>query len=91
CVLNDGAFGSEIHKLRADGLSDHGATFGRGNFAGMAKGFGLRGETIDDLGQLTRLLDAHRRAEQSEIWDFPISDVVMSPVMRKALAKKKRG
>ena len=91
CVLNDGAFGSEIHKLRADGLSDHGATFGRGSLAGMAKGFGLRGETIGDLGQLPQLLEAHRRAEQSEIWDFPISDVVMSPVMRKALAKKKRG
>ena len=48
CVLNDGAFGSEIHKLRADGLSDHGATFGRGNLAHMAEGFGLRGQTIDD-------------------------------------------
>ncbi len=90
CVLNDGAFGSEIHKLRADGLSDHGATFGRGNLAHMAEGFGLRGQTIDDLGRLPGLLDAHRNGEQSEIWDFPISDLVMSPVMRKAVAKKKR-
>ena len=90
CVLNDGAFGSEIHKLRADGLSDHGATFGRGNLAQMAKGFGLRGELIEDLGGLSELIEAHRRGEQSEIWDFPISDLVMSPVMRKAVAKKKR-
>ncbi|NNK79284.1 MAG: thiamine pyrophosphate-binding protein, partial [Litoreibacter sp.] len=33
CVLNDGAYGSEIHKLRADGLSDAGAVFGRSDFA----------------------------------------------------------
>jgi len=89
CVLNDGAFGSEIHKLRADGLSDHGATFGRGSLADIAAGFGLRGRTITDLGGLSDLLDAHRSSEQSEIWDFPISDQVMSPVMRKAIAKKK--
>ena len=91
CVLNDGAFGSEIHKLRADGLSDHGATFGRGNLAQMSKGFGLRGETIHDLGHLADLLEAHRRGEESELWDFPISDLVMSPVMRKGVAKKRRG
>jgi acetolactate synthase-1/2/3 large subunit len=90
CVLNDGAFGSEIHKLRADGLSDHGATFGRGDLAGMSRGFGLRGATVDDLGQLPDLLAAHRDGALSEIWDFPISDVVMSPVMRRAMAQKKR-
>ena len=89
CVLNDGAFGSEIHKLRADGLSDHGATFGRGDLAQVAKGFGLRGERIGDLGRLADLLEDHRRGEQAEVWDFPISDQVMSPVMRKGVAKKK--
>ena len=42
-VLNDGAHGSEIHKLRAEGLSDAGAVFGRPDFAAIAKGFGLGG------------------------------------------------
>ena len=88
CVLNDGAFGSEIHKLRADGLSDHGATFGRGNLARLAEGFGLRGRTIGDLGDLASPLEAHRTAKVSEVWDFPISDLVMSPVMRRAVARR---
>ena len=90
CVLNDGAFGSEIHKLRADGFSDHGAVFGRGNLADLARGFGLRGTVVTDLEQIPELLAAHRLAEQSEVWDIPISDRVMSPVMRKAVGKKKR-
>jgi acetolactate synthase I/II/III large subunit len=29
CVLNDGAYGAEIHKLRSDGIDDTGAIFGR--------------------------------------------------------------
>jgi thiamine pyrophosphate-dependent acetolactate synthase large subunit-like protein len=29
CVLNDGAYGAEIHKLRADGVDDSGSIFGR--------------------------------------------------------------
>ena len=32
CVLNDGAYGAEIHKLRQDGLDDSGAIFGRTDF-----------------------------------------------------------
>src|SRR5690606_22149863 len=40
CVVNDGAYGSEIHKLRAEGLDDAGAIHGRADFAGIARGFG---------------------------------------------------
>src|SRR5262249_36298360 len=29
CIFNDGAYGSEIHKLRADGIDDSNAIFGR--------------------------------------------------------------
>ena len=43
CVLNDGAYGAEIHKLRADGIDDSGAVFGRTDLAAIARGFGLRG------------------------------------------------
>lgn len=90
CVMNDGAFGSEIHKLRADGLSDHGAIFGRGDLAQMARGFGLGGETIGDLGQIPHLLETYRGTGRPELWDFPISDQVMSPVMRRTVTKKRR-
>ena len=53
-VLNDGAYGSEIHKLRAEGLSDEGAVFGRTDLAAVARGFGIGGETVTDLAALSR-------------------------------------
>jgi hypothetical protein len=40
-VMNDGAYGSEIHKLRAAGLSEEGAVFGRTDFAAVARTFGV--------------------------------------------------
>jgi len=89
CVLNDGAFGSEIHKLRADGLSDHGATFGRGDLGAIARGFGLNGEVVDDLGRVPALLEAYGRHDRTTIWDFPVSDRVVSPPMRKTMARQR--
>src|SRR5262249_56035391 len=37
CVLNDGAYGAEIHKLRSDGIDDTGAIFGRTDFPAIPK------------------------------------------------------
>lgn len=89
CVLNDGAFGSEIHKLRAEGLSDHGATFGWGDLGAIGRGFGLNGEVVVDLDQIPGLLEAHERDGRTTIWDFPVSDRVVSPPMRKTMARQK--
>ena len=88
CILNDGAFGSEIHKLRADGLSDHGAIFGRGDLGAVARGFGLRGQIVSDLTKLPALIEAHVSGEDAEVWDFPISDQVTSPTMRKTAGRR---
>lgn len=57
CVLNDGAYGSEIHELRSDGLSEKGAAFGRGDLGNVARGFELDGHTITDLNSFPRLLE----------------------------------
>jgi acetolactate synthase I/II/III large subunit len=89
CILNDGAFGSEIHKLRADGLNDRGAIFGRGDLGRVARGFGLRGEVVSDLSKLPALIQAHESGDSSEVWDFPISDQVTSPVMRRTVGGRK--
>ena len=51
-IFNDGAYGSEIHKLRADGVDDSGSVFGRTDLAAIAQGFGLRGATVTDVGQI---------------------------------------
>jgi thiamine pyrophosphate-dependent acetolactate synthase large subunit-like protein len=87
CVLNDGAYGAEIHKLRQDGLDESGAVFGRTDFGSIARGFGLRGATIADLGQLAALMQSHDAQDTAEIWNIPISDQVMSPSMRRLKAK----
>src|SRR5260370_8550679 len=52
CVLNDGAYGAEIHKLRADGVDDSAAIFGRTDLAPIAKGFALREPTSTPLPHL---------------------------------------
>ena len=49
CVMNDGGYGSEFHKLRADGIDDSQAIFGRPAFENIARGFGLRGAEIRDI------------------------------------------
>jgi len=38
--MNDGAYGSEVHKFRSEGLSEDGSVFGYSDFAGIAQGFG---------------------------------------------------
>jgi acetolactate synthase-1/2/3 large subunit len=83
-VLNDGAYGSEIHKLRAEGLSDAGAVFGRTDLAAIARGFGAGGETIDDLAALPTLISEFSQAGGVSVWDVPVSDKIMSPVIRRA-------
>jgi thiamine pyrophosphate-dependent acetolactate synthase large subunit-like protein len=83
-VLNDGAYGSEIHKLRADGLPDRGAVFGRADLAAIARGFGIGGETIADLAALPALIGSFEQSGDAAVWDIPVSDRVISPVIRRA-------
>jgi thiamine pyrophosphate-dependent acetolactate synthase large subunit-like protein len=87
CVLNEGAYGAEIHKLRQDGLDESGAVFGRTDFGAIARGFGLRGATIADLDALAGLMKDFDAQGTAEIWNIPISDQVTSPSMRRLKAK----
>ena len=87
CVLNDGAYGAEVHKLRQDGLDDSGAIFGRTDFGAIARGFGLRGTTIENLSQFKSLMQDFDAQGTAEIWNVPISDQVTSPTMRRLKAK----
>lgn len=84
CVMNDGAYGSEIHKLRSEGLTDAGAVFGRPDFAAIARGFGLQGETVRELDVLPNLAKVFADGDGPAIWDFHVSDQVVSPVMQRA-------
>ncbi len=83
-ALNDGAYGSEIHKLRAEGLSDAGAVFGHTDLAAIARGFGIAGERVNDLASLPDLIARFEKAGGALLLDVPISDQVASPVIRRA-------
>ena len=78
-VLNDGGYGSEIHKLRADGIPLDGSVFGRPDFAGIGRGFGLTGETFTEVKGMEDSLSAFLRAGKPAIWDIHISNLVASP------------
>ena len=58
-ALNDGAYGSEVHKLRMDGVSDKQVRFGRPDFARIAEGFSLRGARITDLAEIEPRFEKH--------------------------------
>ncbi len=81
-ALNDGAYGAEVHKLRAEGLDPSEAIFGRPDFAAIGHGFGLRGTSVTRLGQFQELFDRHVSDGRPEIWDVHISSNVVSSFAR---------
>jgi acetolactate synthase I/II/III large subunit len=90
-VMNDGAYGSEVHKLRSEGMLEDGAVFGYCDFAGIARGFGLAGKTFKNLDDLPKLVAELGATGGAAVWDFHVSDKVVSPTIRRAHpAKTKR-
>lgn len=83
-VLNDAAYGSELHKLRADGMLEDGSIYPRVDLASIARGFGVGGETVDDLARLPDLVGKFKQSGGAEVWDIPISQRVVSPVIRRS-------
>lgn len=86
CIFNDGAYGAEIHKLRADGVDDSGSQFGYTDFAAIAQGFGLRGANVTALSQLPALYEAFAAQERAEVWNIHVSDKVVAPQTRRTIA-----
>jgi thiamine pyrophosphate-dependent acetolactate synthase large subunit-like protein len=83
-VMNDGAYGSEVHKLRSEGMSEEGAVFGYCDFAAIARGFGLGGKTFRSLEGLPDLVAEFAASAGAAVWDFHVSDKVVSPTIRRA-------
>jgi len=83
-VMNDGAYGSEVHKLRSEGMREDGAVFGYCDFAGIARGFGLAGKTVKNLDDLPKLVAEFAAGGAAAVWDFHVSDKVVSPTIRRA-------
>jgi acetolactate synthase-1/2/3 large subunit len=88
-VMNDGAYGSELHKLRSEGMAEDGSVFGYCDFAGIARGFGLAGKTFKSLDHLPKLVAEFASSGGAAVWDFHVSDKVVSPTIRRAHPHKK--
>ena len=87
CVMNDGGYGSEFHKLRADGIDDSLAIFGRPAFENIARGFGLRGAEIRDISAIPRLFADFCAQGESEVWNIQMSDKVTAPAIRQTIKR----
>lgn len=81
-LCNDGAYGAELHHLRKQGLDDAIVTFGRPNFADIARGFGLEGAVVTDVKQLSGLAQSYLDGTTTAIWDIHVNDKVMNPSYR---------
>lgn len=84
---NDGGYGAETHRLRAEGIDPSSGEFGRPDFAAIAKSMGLRGRTITHLDGIGDWLAEYERGSEAEIWDVHISAQVMSPRMQMEVAE----
>ena len=87
CAMNDGGYGSEFHKLRADGIDDSLAVFGRPALEKIARGFDLRGHEIRDVSVIPKLFADFTAQGESEIWNIQISDQVTAPVIRQTIKR----
>jgi acetolactate synthase I/II/III large subunit len=82
-VLDDGAYSAETYKLRAAGVDDREAVFGRTDLAGIARAFGLEGATVNRLGGFEGLFADHLRTGGSTVWDVHISGTTPSAQYRR--------
>jgi acetolactate synthase-1/2/3 large subunit len=88
-VMNDAAYGSEVHKLRSEGMPEDGAVFGYCDFAAIARGFGLQGTTVRNLDDVPKLVKEFAASGGATVWDFHVSDKVVSPTIRRAHPQRK--
>ncbi len=82
-VMNDGGYGSEVHKLRSQGFPLDGAVFGHSDLAAIARGFGVDGKKVTDLADIPKLVAAFADSGTVAVWDFHVSNQVLSPIMRR--------
>ncbi len=82
-VLNDGGYGSEVHKLRASGATLAGSVFGRPDFASVGRGFGLAGTTATTQDDIAQAVRAFLISGKPAICDVHISDTIASPQIQR--------
>ena len=90
CIFNDGGYGSEFHKLQAEGLREDGANFGYSDLFRIAEGFGIKGYLVDNLEQLHEALSDLSKAPEAAVIDIRVSPSAMSPVIARSHGNPKK-
>src|SRR5260370_39227078 len=78
-VMNDGAYGSELHKLCSEGMPEDGSVFGYCDFAGIARGFGLQGMTFKNLDDLPKRVAEFDANGGDAVWYFHVTAKDVAP------------
>ncbi len=82
-IMNDGGYGAEFHKFRANDVEESHAIHGRGDLAAMARGFGLAGATVNQMGSTEKLFREHEGANVASVWDVVVDDLIPSRAYRR--------
>ena len=82
-VMNDGGYGSEIHKLRAKGGDGELARFHDTDFAAVARGFGLEGYTVTKVDEISMIIDRQRETKKPTLIDIRINKMSLSAPTRR--------
>ena len=83
CVMNDGGYGAEVHKFRAQGIDPAPAVHGRGDLAAVARGFGLGGNLVTTTEGFAGMFAEHETAATAGLWDIHIDDAIPSVAYRR--------
>jgi thiamine pyrophosphate-dependent acetolactate synthase large subunit-like protein len=84
-VMNDGGYGSEIHKLNFKGADGELARLGRNDFAAIARGFGIAADTVTDSKEVAKLVAGHFARGGPTVVDVPMAKDAISAPTRRAL------
>jgi thiamine pyrophosphate-dependent acetolactate synthase large subunit-like protein len=77
-VVNDGAYGQEVHSLAAKGLPTHHAVFDVPDLGGLGRAYGADGHLISEAAELDRLPAMLTAAGGPRVIDIRVDPAVVS-------------
>lgn len=89
-VMNDCAYGAEVHHLVLDNMSTAKAVFPDVDLAPIAEAFGFRAATIRSLEDLRRAAPMLQKPEGPIFLDCKINGAVANPVIAEMVALEHR-
>lgn len=90
-LMNDCAYGAEMHFLKMNEMSPASAVFGDVDFAQVAQPFGFEAHTIRSVAELERLADTLQACTGPILLDCKINNAVQAPFLAEPREALNRG